>query len=147
MWAHGGLGDPGPGEPAWVAAAPQLVCADQATKMEALVAAARSSVVVVGQGSFFYPEAWEVAAVVGCFVWSGQWAEMDAQAGERAVGQLVKHGQERRMRMSYRKTLKDLGVAQGLGREAKDSAAKRQATLQLRTGRGHCQAGCLSGQS
>ena len=54
-------------------------------------------------------------------------------AGERAVGQLTKHGQERRLRMTYRKTLKDLGVAQGLGKEAKDSAAKRQATLQQRT--------------
>ncbi len=132
LWALGGvvvLGDPGPGEPAWVAAAPQLVRPGQVSKTEALVAAARASVVIVGQGSFFHPEAWEAAAVAGCFVWSGQWAELDAQAGERAVGQLLKHGQERRMRMSYRKTLKDLGVAQGLGREAKDLAAKRHATL------------------
>ncbi len=127
------LGDPGPGEPAWVASAPQQVRAAQVSKTEALVAAARASVVIIGQGSFFHPEAWEVAAVAGCFVSSGQWAELDAQAGERAVGQLCKHGQERRMRMSYRQTLKDLGVAQGLGREAKDSAAMRHATLQLRT--------------
>ena len=49
------------------------------------------------------------------------------------MGQLLKHSQERRLRMSYRRTLKDLGVAQGLGREAKDLAAKRHATLQLRT--------------
>ena len=76
-------------------------------RREALVAAARASVVVVGRGSALHAEAWEVAAVTGCYIWSGQWCDMDVLAGERAVGQLTKHGQERRLRMTYRKTLKD----------------------------------------
>ena len=58
---------------------------------------------------------------------------MDAEAGALAMGHLQKHGQERRWRMAYRSTLKDLGVAQGLGKEAKDLAAKRHAVLQQRT--------------
>ena len=35
--------------------------------------------------------------------------------------------------MAYRKALKDLGVAQGLGKEARVGAAKRHATLQQRS--------------
>ncbi len=95
QWAIGGvvvLGDSGPGEPAWVAAAPQLMRAEQLGVKDALVAAARASVVVVGCGSALHAEAWEVAAVTGCYIWSGQWCDMDVLAGERAVGQLTKHG-------------------------------------------------------
>ena len=35
--------------------------------------------------------------------------------------------------MAYRSTLKDLGVAQWVGKDAKDLAAKRHAVLQQRT--------------
>ncbi len=128
LWALGGvvaLGDPGLGEPAWVTTAPQLARVEQRGDEEAFMAAARASVIVVGGGSFLLAEAWEVAAITGCYIWSGQWCDTDVPADERAVGQITKHGQDRRLQMSYRKTLKDLGAAQGLFKEAKDSAAKR----------------------
>ncbi len=62
----------GPGSPRGSLRPPQLVRAAQVSRTEALLAAARASVVIVVQDSFFHPEAWEVAAVAGCFVWSGQ---------------------------------------------------------------------------
>ncbi len=67
--------------------------------------------VIVAQEALFPPAGWELAAVAGCFVWSGQWAGMDVVAYALAMGHLQKHGQERRWRMAYRSTLKDLGVA------------------------------------
>ena len=136
LWAHGGvvvLGDPGPEEPAWVAEAPQLMRAAHLNRDEALVAVARASVVVVGQGGFHCGEAREVAAVAGCVVWCGQWASMDGPASAAAVEQLTRHGQECRLRMTYRKALKDLGVVQGLGKDARDLAAQRHAVLQQRS--------------
>ena len=79
-----------------------------------------------------HQDAWEVAAVTGCVIWQGAWQDMSEQTQASAKHQLVRHGQEKRARMCLRLTLKDLGVAQGLGKEAKEGAAKRHATLQQR---------------
>ncbi len=75
LWVGGGvviIGNPGPGEPGWPTAAPNLAHCDRMSELKALVAAARASVFIVGRDALFPPVGWELAAVAGCFVWSGQ---------------------------------------------------------------------------
>ena len=75
LWPHGGvviLGEPGAEEPDWVAEAPQLCRVEQLSYEEAIVAAARASVIIVGPGSHLREAAWEVALATGCRILSGK---------------------------------------------------------------------------
>jgi hypothetical protein len=135
LWPLGGvqiIGEAGPGEPDWVGTAPMVERADDLSREAALVAAARASVIVVGNGKTLHPNAWDVAAITGCVICLGAWQDMSEQVQASVERQLARHGQEKRARMILRLTLKDLGVAQGLGKEAKEGAAKRHTTLQQR---------------
>ena len=119
LWPTGGVqivGEAGPGEPEWVATAPMVDRAEDLSRDAAVEAAARASVIMVGSGKRLHPDAWEVAAVTGCVIWQGDWQNMGEQTQASAKRQLARHGQEKRARMCLRLTLKDLGVAQGLGK-------------------------------
>ena len=83
LWPFGGvqvIGEAGPGEPDWVAAAPMVDRAEDLSREAAVEAAARASVIVVGNGKRLHPDAWEVAAITGCVIWQGAWQDMSEQA-------------------------------------------------------------------
>ena len=97
LWPTGGVqivGEAGPGEPEWVATAPMIDRAADLSREAAVAAAARASVIVVGNGSRLHPDAWEVASVTGCVIWQGAWQDMSEQTQASAKHQLVRHGQE-----------------------------------------------------
>lgn len=136
LWPTGGvvvLGDPGEGEPEWVERAPNLMRGSLEDEREAMMVAARASVIVEGRGALLPAAGREVAEVVGCVVLKGLWRDLSLAEHGRAQAQLKKHGEERRWQMELKKTLKDLGVAQGVGKDAKDLAAQRHVLLQDRT--------------
>ena len=136
-WATGGIvviGEAGPEEPAWVAAAPVVLRTEHLDEEGAVVAAARASAIVVGPGCQLHPAAWEVALVSGCVVILGGWQGVDEGLTLRVRKQLQHHGLMGRWVMAWRLSVKDLGVAQGCGKEARDVAAERQGALIQRAG-------------
>ena len=136
-WATGGIvviGEAGPEEPAWVAEAPLVLRAEHLDEEGAVLAAARASAIVVGLGCHLQPAAWEVALVSGCVVIPGGWQGADEALTLRVRQQLQHHGLLSRWVMAWRSSVKDLGLAQGCGKEARDMAAERQGALIQRAG-------------
>ena len=136
QWWQGGvvvLGEPGDQEPMWVREAPNQARGALEDDRDVLVAAAKASVIVLGPGAWFPAVGLELAAITGCVVLRGLWSDLTDEESRRARAQLMRHAAEGRWCMTFKKTLKDLGVAQGLGKEAKDLAARRHEVLQERT--------------